>query len=53
MSTPEQLARQQIDAMLVAAGWAVQDYAACNPSASIGIALREVPLKRAGVATTC
>lgn len=45
MPTPEQLARQQIDAMLVAAGWAVQDYAAYNPSASIGIALREVPLK--------
>lgn len=24
--TPEQLARQQIDALLVAAGWVVQDY---------------------------
>jgi type I restriction enzyme R subunit len=45
MTTPEQLARQQIDAMLVAAGWAVQDYAAYHPAAARGIALREVPLK--------
>ncbi len=45
MPTPEQLARQQIDAMLIAAGWAVQDYAAYNPGAARGVALREVPLK--------
>jgi hypothetical protein len=45
MPTPEQLARQQIDAMLIAAGWAVQDYPAFSPGASRGIALREVPLK--------
>lgn len=31
--------------MLAAAGWAVQDYKAFDPSASTGIALREVPLK--------
>lgn len=43
--TPEQLARQNIDAMLIASGWAVQDYKAFDPSASTGIALREVPLK--------
>jgi len=43
--TPEQQARQQIDAQLVAAGWVVQDYRAFNPSAGRGIALREVPLK--------
>jgi type I restriction enzyme R subunit len=43
--TPEQQARQQIDAQLVAAGWIVQDYKAFNPSAGRGIALREVPLK--------
>ena len=43
--TPEQQARQQIDAMLVASGWIVQDYKAFNPSAARGIALREVPLK--------
>jgi type I restriction enzyme R subunit len=42
---PEQQARQTIDAMLAAAGWAVQDYKAFDPSASLGIALREVPLK--------
>ena len=42
---PEQQARQQIDAKLVAAGWIVQDYKAFNPSAGRGIALREVPLK--------
>src|SRR4029077_19372978 len=42
---PEQLARQQIDAQLVACGWVVQDYKKFNPSAGRGIALREVPLK--------
>lgn len=42
---PEQQARQTIDAMLAAAGWAVQDYKAFDPSASTGIALREVPLR--------
>src|SRR5437867_1103224 len=43
--TPEQRAREQIDAMLIASGWAVQDYRAFNPSAARGVALREVPLK--------
>ena len=43
--TPEQLARQQIDTLLRAAGWAVQDYAGYNPAAMRGIPLREVPLK--------
>jgi type I restriction enzyme R subunit len=43
--TPEQLARANIDQMLKASGWAVQDYKALDPSASFGIALREVPLK--------
>jgi len=43
--TPEQKAREQIDGMLVASGWAVQDYKAFDPSAARGIALREVPLK--------
>ena len=45
MPTPEQLARLQIDAMLAAAGWAVQDYAAYAPGGAQGVALREVPLK--------
>lgn len=43
--TPEQLARQQIDAQLAACGWVVQDYKQFNPSSARGIALREVPLK--------
>jgi len=43
MLTPEDLAREKIDQLLIAAGWAVQDYRAYNPSASKGIALREVP----------
>ncbi len=42
---PEQQARQTIDAMLAAAGWAVQDSKAFDPSASVVIALQEVPLK--------
>jgi type I restriction enzyme R subunit len=42
---PEQRARQQIDAQLVASGWVVQDYKQFNPGAGRGIALREVPLK--------
>ncbi len=43
--TPEQRARQQIDAQLTASGWIVQNYKQFNPSAGRGIALREVPLK--------
>ncbi len=43
--TPEQRARHQIDAQLVACGWVVQDYKQFNPSAGRGIALREAPLK--------
>lgn len=35
---PEQQARQTIDAMLAAAGWAVQDYKVFDPTASTGIA---------------
>ena len=42
---PEQRARQQIDAKLVAAGWIVQDYKALDFSAGRGLAVREVPLK--------
>ena len=38
MTTPEQLARQQIDALLGVAGWGVQDYTAYQPSAARGIA---------------
>jgi type I restriction enzyme R subunit len=43
--TPEALARQQIDAMLLACGWVIQDYKDLNLGAGKGIAVREVPLK--------
>lgn len=42
---PEAQARVTIDAMLAAAGWAIQDYNVFNPAAARGIALREVPLE--------
>ena len=43
--TPEQRAREQIDAQLGACGWVVQDYRQFNPAAGRGIAVREAPLK--------
>src|SRR5256885_17261870 len=46
MPTPEQLAREQIDAQLGAAGWVVQDYADLDLTAGRGIAIREFPLGR-------
>ena len=42
--SPEEKAREQIDKMLVASGWVIQDYKALNLSAGIGVAVREVPL---------
>ena len=44
-ATPEQRARQAIDASLLAAGWLIQDYKQADLSAAPGIALREVRLK--------
>lgn len=38
---PEQHARRQIDALLLAAGWDVQDRAAMNLAAATGVAIRE------------
>jgi type I restriction enzyme R subunit len=38
---PEQQARERIDQMLAAAGWAVQDKKGFNPSAALGVAVRE------------
>ncbi len=38
---PEQIARDQIDAMLIAAGWAVQDKNKINHNSAKGIAVRE------------
>ncbi|MGE0144730.1 MAG: type I restriction-modification enzyme R subunit C-terminal domain-containing protein [Planctomycetota bacterium] len=44
--TPEQQARQTIDASLREAGWAVQDRAAANLYAARGVAVREFKLAR-------
>ena len=43
--TPEEKARVKIDKLLTAAGWIVQDYENINLRASLGIAVREYPLK--------
>jgi type I restriction enzyme, R subunit len=40
---PEQIARDQIDKRLLAAGWLVQDKASLNPNAALGVAVREYP----------
>ena len=50
MATPEQSARSKIDALLAAAGWAVQDAAAANIHAGRGVAIREFPLPGYGFA---
>jgi len=42
--TPEEKARQEIDAQLAACGWQVQDYRDLDLSARPGIAVREFPL---------
>ncbi len=39
INSPEQIARQQIDQQLEAAGWAVQDYRQFHPNAARAIAL--------------
>jgi type I restriction enzyme, R subunit len=44
MATPEQKARQLIDAQLVAAGWVIQDRDEMNLGAGLGVAVREYPL---------
>src|SRR5438445_12779105 len=44
MSTPEDKAREKIDAALNKAGWKVQDYKDADLSAGRGIALRNFPL---------
>ena len=41
--TPEEKARQLIDARLVQSGWVVQDLKKVNPMASLGVAVREYP----------
>ncbi len=47
---PEAEARQQIDALLVAAGWQVQNAKATNIHAARGVAIREFPLPGHGFA---
>jgi type I restriction enzyme, R subunit len=44
MTTPEACARQNIDALLTACGWAVQDRASMNLYAARGVAVPEFPL---------
>ena len=43
--TPERKARQNIDSMLEAAGWHVQNHTGHNTAAALGVAVREYPLK--------
>ena len=43
---PEDLARQQIDKMLEASGWIIQDYKDLNLGAGKGVAVREYPLSK-------
>jgi len=42
---PEERARQKIDQLLEAAGWAVQNFKELNLGASLGVAVRDFPLK--------
>jgi type I restriction enzyme R subunit len=42
---PEQQAREEIDSLLIAAGWRVFDIAQANIHAARGVALREFPLE--------
>lgn len=42
---PEEKARREIDVLLEQAGWKVQDYRELNLGASLGVAIREFPLK--------
>jgi type I restriction enzyme R subunit len=44
MATPEQRARQLIDAQLEGAGWVIQDRDEMNLGAGLGVAVREYPL---------
>ncbi len=41
---PEEKARQNIDKLLKAAGWEIQDYRELNLGASLGVAVRDFPL---------
>jgi type I restriction enzyme M protein len=43
---PEEKARQKIDQLLIDAGWTIQDYKDLNLGVSLGVAIREYPLKK-------
>lgn len=43
MPTPEEQARAEIDRLLIAAGWVIQDRSELNRNAAIGVAVREYP----------
>src|SRR5881396_295755 len=45
MSSPEELARENIDKLLTACGWEVQDRKSINLTAAQGVAIREALLK--------
>ncbi len=45
MTKPEEKARQKIDKLLEAAGWVIQDRDELNLGASLGVIIREFPLK--------
>jgi type I restriction enzyme R subunit len=45
VTKPEEQAREEIDRLLAAAGWAVQDLKSANIQAARGVALREFKLK--------
>ena len=45
--TPEQSARRNIDRILEAAGWHIQNYAERDTAAALGVAVREYPLANA------
>ena len=52
MPTPEYLARLQIDQLLTASGWVVQDRGSMNLYAGCGVAVREFPVE-GGFGITC
>ena len=43
--TPENRARRNIDSMLEATGWHIQNHAECDINAALGVAVREYPLR--------
>lgn len=46
MPSPEELARENIDALLTQCGWTVQNRSTINLSAARGVAIREALLQR-------